>query len=72
MADCPECELCCALGICCPPQSAEQRAGMIAVLKRRHPDLSQRLAEQRADLMLTRHNQFRYLRMLTDIAGMTA
>ncbi len=72
MADCPECELCCALGICCQPGSAAQRVGMIAVVRRRHPGLSDGDTEARADLMLKRHGQFRYLRMLTDIADMTA
>lgn len=30
--DCPECELCCALGICCPPGSAQQRVAVARML----------------------------------------
>jgi hypothetical protein len=29
-ADCPECEACCILGICCPPASESQRAALAA------------------------------------------
>ena len=32
MADCPECELCCALGICCPP--AAQRKALVTIFAR--------------------------------------
>ncbi len=27
--DCPECEYCCAIGLCCPPQ--QQRAALVAL-----------------------------------------
>lgn len=30
--DCPECELCCALQICCPPGSAKQRASLAKMM----------------------------------------
>jgi len=26
MADCPECEYCCAIGLCCPDSSAQLKA----------------------------------------------
>jgi hypothetical protein len=32
MADCPECELCCAIGLCCPP--ATQRKALISIFVR--------------------------------------
>jgi hypothetical protein len=31
-ADCPECEICCAIGLCCPP--AAQRAALIKIFAR--------------------------------------
>lgn len=30
--ECPECEICCALGICCPLGSEEQRVALTNVL----------------------------------------
>lgn len=32
--DCPECELCCALQICCPPGSPQQRAALTKMMMR--------------------------------------
>jgi hypothetical protein len=32
MADCPECEICCAIGLCCPP--AQQRLALITIFQR--------------------------------------
>lgn len=31
-ADCPECEVCCAIGLCCPPGSEEQRSALARLL----------------------------------------
>ena len=30
--DCPECEICCAIGLCCPP--AAQRSALVAIFVR--------------------------------------
>jgi hypothetical protein len=30
--DCPECEICCAIGLCCPPASEAQRAALARLL----------------------------------------
>jgi len=32
MADCPECEYCCAIGLCCPP--ADQLSALVALFSR--------------------------------------
>lgn len=31
MPDCPECEICCAIGLCCPPE--RQRAALITLFQ---------------------------------------
>lgn len=31
--DCPECEFCCAIGLCCPLGSAEQRTSLASLLQ---------------------------------------
>lgn len=31
-ADCPECEVCCAIGLCCPLGSESQRASLARLL----------------------------------------
>ncbi len=33
MADCPECELCCAIGLCCPSAEA-QKAALVKIMVR--------------------------------------
>lgn len=30
--DCPECEVCCAIGLCCPPGSEQQRNALASLL----------------------------------------
>lgn len=30
MADCPECEYCCAIGLCCPPE--KQEAALVDIM----------------------------------------
>ena len=32
--DCPECEICCAIGVCCPLGSEQQRATLATLLYR--------------------------------------
>ena len=70
-ADCPECEICCALGICCPAGSTDQRQAVIAVLQRRDPSLSNPDAADKADEMLAANDGFRSLRAASDAAGLT-
>lgn len=52
--DCPECEVCCALGICCPMGSEQQRSAAAALIvkegKWTDPVLARSIADAAADL----------------------
>lgn len=56
-------EVCCILGVCCPPGSEAQRTALVHEVQKRHPHMSDEHAGHRADRVLAKHDCFR------DIAG---
>ena len=72
MADCPECELCCAIGVCCPSGSPEQAEAMRRLMARKHPGVSESDAAAMAQSILARlHNHFKAIAAVFDSAGVT-
>ena len=58
-ADCPECEICCAVGLCCPPASeAQHRALTLAIIhegKWTDPRLASSLASEIIEAYFAHH-----------------
>ena len=71
MADCPECELCCAIGVCCAPGSSEQADAMRRLVARKHPGVSESDGAAMAQSILDAHNSFKAIRAMFDSAGVT-
>lgn len=45
-------EVCCILGICCPPESAKQRTALAKQIRVDYPQVPMQYAEQAAEWML--------------------
>ena len=52
-------EVCCILGVCCPPGSAEQRDALVRLIKQQHPDMSEAKAQAAASRVLKEHGNFK-------------
>ncbi len=51
-------EVCCILGVCCPPESAAQRDALATSIKKHHK-CTKESAEESADRILAKHDYFR-------------
>lgn len=45
-------EYCCAIGVCCPPESAKQRTELAKMIRVDYPQVPMQYAEQAAEWML--------------------
>lgn len=52
-------EVCCILGVCCPPGSAAQRLALVHMIQKAKPSLSDDMAGVAADRVLAKHEMFR-------------
>lgn len=52
-------EVCCILGVCCPPGGAAQFEHLVAMIMKSRPALSQAQAEAAAHRVLQKHDYFR-------------
>lgn len=57
-------EVCCILGVCCPPESATQREALVQMIRKTHPKAD---AASAADRVLEKHDYFRSIK--GDIEG---
>lgn len=51
-------EVCCILGVCCPPGSSEQREALIREVKKQRPKMTEADVEVAADRILAAHGFF--------------
>ena len=51
-------EVCCILGVCCPAGSTAQRDHLIELVKQQRPHLSEKQAENKADQILRKMDNF--------------
>jgi hypothetical protein len=59
-------EVCCILGVCCPPGSAEQRTALVHEIQKRHPSLTDDIAGKKADKALKKFDYFKGLATIID------
>lgn len=59
-------EVCCILGVCCPPGSAAQREALVHEVQKKHPHLSDEKAGRKADRVLEKHDCFRDIAAIFD------
>lgn len=52
-------EVCCILGVCCPPGSEAQRLALVHEVQKRHPGMDSEKAGKKADRVLEKHDFFR-------------
>lgn len=51
-------EVCCILGVCCPPGSSEQRQALVREIQKQRPKMSEADAVAAANRVLTAHDDF--------------
>jgi hypothetical protein len=61
-------EVCCILGVCCPPGSAAQREALAHEIQKQRPNFSEEHAQKAADKVLAKYNNFADLASLLDDA----
>lgn len=61
-------EVCCILGVCCPPGSPRQREALTQMIQKSRPHLSQERVTAKVDQILTDHDQFRKIAQILDAA----
>lgn len=59
-------EVCCILGVCCPPGSAAQREALVHEIQKQRPDMSDEKAGKKADKILKKHDCFRDIAAIVD------
>jgi hypothetical protein len=62
-------EVCCILGVCCPPGSAAQREALVHEVQKRHAELDEAEAGKRADRILKKFDNFKHVAELMDKAA---
>jgi len=61
-------EVCCILGVCCPPGSDAQRQALVHEVQKKHPHVSAEKAVEAADAVLKAHDNFEDVAALFDAA----
>ena len=57
-------EVCCILGVCCPPGSAEQRTALEQMIQKAKPAATEAKVKSCASRILKEHGQFRTVRKI--------
>lgn len=52
-------EVCCILGVCCPPGGAAQFEHLVALIQKSRPHMSAVAANEAAERVLKQHDYFR-------------
>lgn len=58
MIDCPECEICCAIQLCCPAGSEKQRKALAFTIQQHHKSMTDAAAYAAADRVLEHYGNF--------------
>lgn len=59
-------EVCCILGVCCPPGSAAQHEALVHMIQKAKPALDDAAASKVADRVLAQHDMFRSVAALVN------
>jgi hypothetical protein len=52
-------EVCCILGVCCPPGSAEQREALVHLIQKAHPNMPKSKVQAATSRVLKEHGNFK-------------
>ena len=52
-------EVCCILGVCCPPGSTEQKDALVAMIRKSYSEMTEAKAQAAASRVLKEHGNFK-------------